>query len=71
MCSVTDVVSVWRTEHTEESLKQSVSLDVLDAVSQCMKTCLSAVVLSCNHTSLFWRQIFSGKSREDLLLKLR
>lgn len=34
VCSVTDVVSVWRTEHTEESLQQSVSLDVFDAVSQ-------------------------------------
>lgn len=34
VCSVTDVVSVWRTEHTEESLQQSVSLHLFDAVSQ-------------------------------------
>lgn len=33
VCSVTDVVRVWRTEPTEEGLQQSVSLAVFDALS--------------------------------------
>lgn len=39
---MTDVASVWSTEYTEETLKLSVSLRSL---SQCLRSCLSAVVL--------------------------